>query len=296
MSQEERETVRRQLANAQENLRLIQERKSEYAISTEVPIDLIKQERQIEGRIAELKAALSTARVGVMTHGLTTEAANAEYRCDFTAHFAEGALPDEAFWNGTVLPHFKRLRAEFSRSGIARLDLYGKMHSAAALAFGCEFRRPTGFQVRIDHYGTLWDADARPDLMHDIVFTEVSSGPAGLVLVELSMTQSVAQAVDNWLEENNTPVARRVRIAPAAGPHQRSVRDNAHAVAIAQEVRDHLDALRRAHPGEPIHLFDAQPLSLAVCIGRELGTAGPVQTYVHRKGADTYQKAALLSS
>ena len=41
------QSLRKQLAEAEENLRLIQERKSEYVQTTDIPIQLIKDERRI---------------------------------------------------------------------------------------------------------------------------------------------------------------------------------------------------------------------------------------------------------
>lgn len=51
----ENESLRRQLAEARENLHLIQERKSEFVMSTNVPLDLIKEERRTKRRIEELE-------------------------------------------------------------------------------------------------------------------------------------------------------------------------------------------------------------------------------------------------
>ena len=48
-------SLRRQLAEARENLRLIQERKSEYVLGTDIPLQLVKEERQLLERIEELE-------------------------------------------------------------------------------------------------------------------------------------------------------------------------------------------------------------------------------------------------
>jgi len=48
-------SLRRQLAEARENLRLIQERKSEYVLGTDIPLQLVKEERQLLERIQELE-------------------------------------------------------------------------------------------------------------------------------------------------------------------------------------------------------------------------------------------------
>ena len=47
--------LRRQLAEARENLRLIHERKSQFVLETDVPLRLIKEERRLLARIAELQ-------------------------------------------------------------------------------------------------------------------------------------------------------------------------------------------------------------------------------------------------
>jgi len=55
--QRERETasLRRQLEEARENLSLIEERKSQYVLEVDVPLQLIKEERHLTNRIAELE-------------------------------------------------------------------------------------------------------------------------------------------------------------------------------------------------------------------------------------------------
>ena len=42
-------SVREQLAAAGENLRLVQERKAEYVLETDVPLQLIREDRRLEG-------------------------------------------------------------------------------------------------------------------------------------------------------------------------------------------------------------------------------------------------------
>ena len=58
-AQKELDSLRRQLAEERENLRLIHERKSEYVRKTEVPLDLIKDKRRCEAKIAELEKKIA---------------------------------------------------------------------------------------------------------------------------------------------------------------------------------------------------------------------------------------------
>ncbi len=58
LSPEERESLERQLQSARENLRLIEERKSDYVLETDVPLQLVKEERRLKERIAEWERKL----------------------------------------------------------------------------------------------------------------------------------------------------------------------------------------------------------------------------------------------
>ena len=51
-------SLRRQLDEARENLRLIEERKSQFVLEVEVPLQLVKEERSLRQRIAELENEL----------------------------------------------------------------------------------------------------------------------------------------------------------------------------------------------------------------------------------------------
>jgi hypothetical protein len=58
-SQDDRASLQRQLNEARKNLRLIEERKVEYVVSTSIPLDLIRSERELRERIAELEQRLA---------------------------------------------------------------------------------------------------------------------------------------------------------------------------------------------------------------------------------------------
>jgi hypothetical protein len=60
-SSEEIASLQRQLRAARENLGLIEDRKAEYVLEVDVPLQLIKEERRLRTRVAELEAQLSLA-------------------------------------------------------------------------------------------------------------------------------------------------------------------------------------------------------------------------------------------
>ena len=56
------ETLQHQLKEAHENLALIEERMSEYVLSTDVPLQLVKEERRLESRIRWLERRMAELR------------------------------------------------------------------------------------------------------------------------------------------------------------------------------------------------------------------------------------------
>ena len=56
---EDKATLSKQLAEARNNLRLIEERKAQYVLEVDVPLQLVKEERRLKDRIAELEQQVS---------------------------------------------------------------------------------------------------------------------------------------------------------------------------------------------------------------------------------------------
>jgi hypothetical protein len=59
---DEIESLKRQMKEAQENLALIEERMSEYVLSTDIPLQLVKEERRLESRIRWLQRRIADLR------------------------------------------------------------------------------------------------------------------------------------------------------------------------------------------------------------------------------------------
>jgi hypothetical protein len=55
---DEAASLRRQIASIEENLLLIEERKAEYVLETDVPMQLVKEERQLRAKLEELRGRL----------------------------------------------------------------------------------------------------------------------------------------------------------------------------------------------------------------------------------------------
>jgi hypothetical protein len=67
------EWLRHELSEAEENLRVIQRRKAEYVLETDVPLQIIKNEQRLETKITNLKAQLAELEQAVATERLASE-------------------------------------------------------------------------------------------------------------------------------------------------------------------------------------------------------------------------------
>jgi len=78
-------SLRRQLGEARENLRLVEERKSEYVMAVDVPLQLVREERRLRERIAELERRLAemvAAGVGGIAAGGDVQGAGGRENTD----------------------------------------------------------------------------------------------------------------------------------------------------------------------------------------------------------------------
>lgn len=64
-NQERLASLRHQLAEARANLQVIEGRKAEYVLPVDIPLQLIKEERRLRARIAELEAQIAEAKGGL---------------------------------------------------------------------------------------------------------------------------------------------------------------------------------------------------------------------------------------
>jgi hypothetical protein len=87
-------SLRRQLGEARENLRLIEERKSEYVLAVDVPLQLVKEERRLRERIAELERHLAEA-VAEGAGGVARSSESARWNTAAVRDLLSAAFSDE---------------------------------------------------------------------------------------------------------------------------------------------------------------------------------------------------------
>jgi hypothetical protein len=88
-----RTSLQRQLNEARANLQLIEERKAEFVMGTDVPLQLIKEERRLLDRIAALEAQLGSSAPPSSTPSRSTSSINIE-----NPFYTNGRINDPAMF------------------------------------------------------------------------------------------------------------------------------------------------------------------------------------------------------
>ncbi len=205
-------------------------------------------------------------------------------------------------WDRDLYPRVRAFLAEQVRSG-GRYDLHLDTHLSVAFCAGYTLdkadapvtpiqRFPNGGRVAWPATGAtvagpLWEA---PRMI------EIGSGPE--VALGIEVTQPVADDVAIYAKREVPAVGKLLVMTISGGPSRTSVRDGAHAHALAASlgaiVHGGRSAATRAHP---LHIFGALPGALMFLIGRCSAPWGPTVTYEYefdRRSPGAYAPAFHL--
>lgn len=204
---------------------------------------------------------------------------------DWSAFFVSNSRPmQDDVWQAVVQPDLALLRGELGRNRVQRVLLYPRLHNGLGFGVGYTFVRAMRMTVEqpFPNAGVqMWASDAAASSVAPLHVEEEMRDPsASALVIEMSISRSVSNAVDTWLHTPDVPpLRRRVRMAPVGGPSFTAVPDNAHASAWANQIGNILRRMRDQSPGSVIHLFSALPLGLEILIGLHLNACEPIQIY-----------------
>lgn len=188
----------------------------------------------------------------------------------------------------------KRVRDSLSKiSNIRKLRIINpKVHIILTLAFGFIFRSTTGYNLEILHneniYRTLRELAEAPALLkEDIIPGDEEKGT--ITTIEVSVAQSIREAVSDYIDTNNINYRKRIHIHPKEGISRditfTDEKANQMAKAIATKIRDY----SQEKGTDKILFYGAMPIFLSFMIGYELNTARAVKLYeYHNKDRKYY--------
>jgi hypothetical protein len=249
-------------------------------------------ERVLRRRLAAIHEWLppgEPVRVRLMTRQRPATEVGWAALIDWSRRFHGRHIAEPSAWEAALLPALCSLREAVRTKAPRRaVEATGHCTLTSGLALGSTFSSRDDIhlswrQVAQGHGDQVWSLHVPQEDAGVIVETSPSR-PEGTVLAALlSINEDVEPAFG--ASRNDLPVIRAtVRIRPAGERFEPlRIASPGQAAALAAHVVTELRQARRKYPAESIHLFAAVPVGLAVLIGQQLNTLGPVQTYEHEE-------------
>ncbi len=202
----------------------------------------------------------------------------------------------EHVWDEQLLPALADLRDALEATGTARtLVLSGRPHLSAALAFGYEFRAPTGWTLSLAQDGlSVQTTRVSPDPGDwTLVRHPIPSAEDHRLVLCLHATKDVARAMQEHCR--SLPPARlEVHVRPPGQPGHASVQaDELNALCAAIET--HIADARTRHGVEETHLYIACPWAMAATLGWHLSSVGRIVSHEADVQRLSYRAACTLT-
>jgi hypothetical protein len=186
-------------------------------------------------------------------------------------------------WEQILLPALldvKRVISEKIPS--RRVHVFVQSILPVAIALGFAFLESARFTLLLERSqkGETWSTDEQP-LEKELLQCEFNyhdQGDAQTAVVEVATTRSIKQAVKEALPILGLTPGYHVQLELPELSRE-SVKDAAHALAIARQVGSVCQRLCDRQRVARIHLFAAIPAELAVLIGHQLNALCPITLY-----------------
>lgn len=190
----------------------------------------------------------------------------------------------EVEWDRDLLPRLRAYLGEHVRA-VGRYELHLDTHLSVSFAAGYLLDKADATVTpiqRIPSGGRIpWPASAATvpgPLWEALRMIKVGDGTEVALAVEV--THEVADDIAIYARRELPAVGHILVMTVAGGPGRTSVRDGAHAHALAAALVASVQPHRRAEArSRPIHIFAAAPGALMFLIGRGSAPWGPTVTY-----------------
>ncbi len=188
-------------------------------------------------------------------------------------------------WEHIMFPALLDVKQLLSKEiASRRVHVFVQSILPAALALGFVLRESTGFTLQIEGQKETWCTDVQPseeEPLH-LDWNYHEQGDARIAVVEVATSRYIKPAVDDALHVAGLTPAYRVGLELSVLARD-SVKDAAHAQAIARQAGRVCQGLYDRQRVTQIHLFVAVPAELAVLIGHQLNALCPITLYEFRQ-------------
>lgn len=243
-------------------------------------------------------------RVCLWIHGWKrhTYARPATMEIDCTAYCNREArrIPTSEEWQAIIEPRLADARALCERAHEGFVDIRGLLPLTLALATGAALPTVAGYRLRFEQFTqgrvALWRSDATPSSLtwHTELLRDSAAGQDSLVV--LAITGNARADIERFVaaaDAADASLGRVILATPNGGADDSALRDDADAVALANEARKLIKQERQNQGASRIHLILYTPAGFALFLGQRLNALGTIVTY-ERTYDGCYQPSVVL--
>ena len=266
------------------------------ALNREALLQICEEEGLLVERPTEPDQFLSIAIRSFLGPAADVVGAAPEDTLLLTDDFRQRYLQEGREWQRAIRPRVER----FLRTAVkkcAKLRLILDAHASIAFLAGAVLDLKSGVETQLVQKGRVGTRTWRVD--DDSGATggrfEIEEEHLGVgrdIAIAISVSQETTSQVRAYLAAKLPGVGKFISCAMPTGPGQRSVAGGEHAAALAEQVSNHVRAVKENDPDAVIHIFAAAPNSLLFYLGQHHQAMAPCIVYefdFDRQAHKTYQ-------
>lgn len=218
-----------------------------------------------------------------------------------TDDFRQRYLQAGREWQHDIRPKVEPfLQTAVKKSNKLRLVL--DAHASIAFLAGAVLDLKSGIETRLVQKGRVgirtWRADdgsAKSGECFDVAEEDLGRGRE--IAVAINASQPATEQARTYVMAQLRDLGKLISFTPPTGPGQRSITGGEHAAALAEQVSNHLRAMKAKDPDALIHIFAAAPNSLLFYLGQLHQGIAPCIVYefdFDRKAHKTYQPSFMI--
>ena len=218
-----------------------------------------------------------------------------------TGDFRQRYLQAGREWKQNIRPKVETfLRTAVKTS--AKLRLILDAHASIAFLAGAVLDLKSGVETQLVQKGRVgartWRADdgsAKKGERFDVA--EEQLGGRRNIAVAINVSQPATVQCRAYVEARLPEVGKLISFTPRPGPGQQSVAGGEHAAALAEQISNHVRAVKADDPDAVIHIFAAAPNSLLFYLGQLHQAIAPCIVYefdFDRRAHRTYQPSFTI--
>ena len=213
-----------------------------------------------------------------------------------TDEFRQRYLQEGREWQRDIRPKVERfLRAAIRKR--AKLRLILDAHASIAFLAGAVLHLKSGVETRLVQKGRVgtrvWRVDDDSAAEGDrLEIGEEQLGTGRDIAIGISVSQPTTPQVRAYVASRLPRVGKFISCAMPTGPGHQSVAGGEHAAALAEQISNHVRAVKEGDPDAMIHIFPAAPNSLLFYLGQHHQAMAPCIVYefdFDRQAHKTYQ-------